>query len=63
VHACNNDGQSDGHQAPDRGVLDWGQVVAALEGIGYRHPQILEILGGDDPDGLLQRLEGLWQHL
>ncbi len=61
THCSNNDGQKDDHNPPIQGVLDWGEVVAALDGVGYRYPLIMEIAGGEDPDAVLESLAGMWR--
>lgn len=63
IHASNNGGQADNHWPLDRGVLNWSQVEGALAAADYRHPLMLEISGGDDPDGMLKQLETLWERL
>ena len=63
VHAANNDGQSDLHWEPTRGVIDWARVETALQEVGYEGRLVLETAGRGDPDGVLARLGQLWQAL
>ncbi len=63
VHAANNDGQSDLHWEPTRGVIDWARVEAALVEVGYPGRLVLETAGRGDPDGVLAQLSQLWQAL
>lgn len=63
VHAANNDGQSDLHNPPTEGVVDWARVEAALQATGYGHRLVLETAGRGDPDAVLTRLSRLWQEL
>jgi sugar phosphate isomerase/epimerase len=63
VHANNNDGRSDLHQAPPDGVLDWAAIEWSFKRYGYEGQRVLEVAGGLDPDGVLSRLGGLWREL
>jgi sugar phosphate isomerase/epimerase len=45
THISDNDGSGDQHLFPGRGTLQWGEVLAALDAVGYRKPLNLEIPG------------------
>jgi len=57
VHVNNNDGNTDRHWVPSKGVIDWQNIKKQLENIGYYGPYILEIRGGNDPDKILDQLK------
>ncbi len=63
VHAANNDGKSDLHLLPNRGVIDWARVEAAFAEVGYAEPLVLETAGRGDPDAVLAELSALWREL
>ncbi len=45
THISDNDGSGDQHLFPGRGTIQWGEVLAALDAVGYRKPLNLEIPG------------------
>jgi len=45
THVSDNDGSGDQHLFPGKGTIRWGEVLAALEAVGYRKPLNLEIPG------------------
>ena len=45
THISDNDGSGDQHLFPGRGTIRWGEVLAALDAVGYRKPLNLEIPG------------------
>jgi sugar phosphate isomerase/epimerase len=53
THLASNDGVDDKHWLPDRGLVDWPSVRRALVQSGYAGRYLLELKGGDDPDGVL----------
>lgn len=57
LHVSNNDGLSDQHWMPERGVLDWQRIKKHLAGIHYPAEYVLEVRGGDDPDSVLAQLQ------
>ncbi len=63
THVSDNDGSSDQHLFPGKGVIDWPSVLDALRGAGYRKPLNLEIPGElklcPDPSARVEYLLGL----
>ncbi len=57
VHVSNNDGISDLHALPVKGVLDWERIKLQLGKHGYNGPYILEVRGGKNPDIVLNQLQ------
>jgi sugar phosphate isomerase/epimerase len=57
LHVSNNDGLSDKHWMPDRGVLDWQLIKKHLARIHYPAEYVLEVRGGEDPDSVLAQLQ------
>jgi sugar phosphate isomerase/epimerase len=50
VHAHDNHGTDDDHNAPGDGIVDWAPIFRALERVGYRGDFALELLVAN-PDG------------
>ena len=59
THIASNDGLSDRHWLPTLGLLDWEAARRCLLEGGYTGRYVLEVLGGDDPDGVLRQAVAL----
>ncbi len=55
THVHDNRGQRDEHLAPFAGTIDWGRAIMETQKIGYDDVWMLELAGGHDPVGGLQR--------
>jgi sugar phosphate isomerase/epimerase len=53
IHLDSNDGTSDKHWLPTCGILDWPLTKKLLKRGGYEGEYVLELVGYDDPDGVL----------
>ncbi len=70
THIHDNRGRSDDHLLPFEGVIDWPELVIALQKVGYDGTLMFEVApGADGPAGTLRRasaarrrLEGLLGH-
>jgi sugar phosphate isomerase/epimerase len=63
VHAAGTDGQTDTHQLPTTGIVDWREVEEGLMAIGYPHRLIIEVRSDGDADGVVGRAAELWRKL
>ncbi len=54
IHVDSNDGRTDLHWPPDRGVIDWPQIKRCLSENGYQGLYVLELHGGEHADLVLQ---------
>jgi sugar phosphate isomerase/epimerase len=63
IHCSNNDGNTDRHDSPTDGVIDWPAVARLTDANGYTDPYILEIKGGLEADSVINRLQYLWREL
>jgi sugar phosphate isomerase/epimerase len=55
IHLDSNDGSSDKHWLPTRGILDWPRTRNLLRQGGYQGCYVLELVGYDDPDDVLSQ--------
>jgi sugar phosphate isomerase/epimerase len=61
VHLADNDGASDYHWAPGKGVVPWDGVVGALRKIGYRGFANIDVAGSyDDIDAEIRAGRDFW---
>jgi sugar phosphate isomerase/epimerase len=65
VHAADNHGHYDDHLPPGKDDIDWARVIAALAGINFTGPIILELSGesGDNPGARLREAVAARQYL
>jgi sugar phosphate isomerase/epimerase len=52
THVDSNDGDTDLHWMPTRGILDWRKTKNILTQSGYAGRFLLELKGHDDPEGI-----------
>ncbi len=59
LHLHDNEGTSDDHRIPGRGLIDWPQAVEAIQDIAYAGTAILEVYdpGGDPTEAVRQSVE------
>jgi sugar phosphate isomerase/epimerase len=60
LHIHNNDGQSDSHETPDKGVIDWPRWYAYIRKGGYKGLFVLEIYSGKTPFERMRRTASLF---
>ena len=53
LHLHDNDGKSDYHWLPGRGVIDWDALLATLNRHGFSGPRMLEIKAAQGEEGQL----------
>ena len=54
LHLHDNDGETDYHWLPGRGVIDWDALLATLNCLGFSGPRTLEIKAESEADQLLR---------
>jgi len=60
LHVHNNDGSSDSHETPDRGVIDWPRWYDTLRGGGYKGQFVLEVYGRKTPFERMRTMASLF---